>query len=581
MFLALAAYVATILALLVGALVVPDLARILLITAAVIVAAGGVLLWLLMRARGISRLDGIVRLYMQQVEQIHKDFSQHKQLDRQVAALAQFFHEDLGLPSVAVFARRKRGFMLTDTYGVARDDLKAYRVLFRSELETSMEKRESAIAFRKIYPGDGSEGNAAHPFDHAVPVLTGGRCNYFIAFAQPRELPFKLMRPFLLSLADQVGNYKHLDDAGFKHNQSVMKLKQQIDTLRRERDNVAKASTQDPMNLLSAVDRLARIYDRSKLYAAYLKLLAEEFKVQSSVLLLNDSEGRNLTRQVDRGRLPNLPGNFTLPANHPLLSRLSADAPILSLAALDEPLKSDSGIQALTAAGVHCFALLNGSNSRDGYIGLACSPDQISAQGFEVFRTFSRMLGLILDNLSNFEKIEHLSYTDEITGLYNYRYFYKRLQQEMTRAQRFSRHLGLVIFDVDGFKVFNDTYGHQSGDSLLEQLGALLTKSVRSIDIVSRYGGEEFCIVMPDTNAADCANFMERLRIAILNNEFKDKLSAESLRITVSLGGAIYPNDAQRIDRLIYCADMALLQAKSTGKNKSFMFDENLITVKK
>jgi diguanylate cyclase (GGDEF)-like protein len=151
----------------------------------------------------------------------------------------------------------------------------------------------------------------------------------------------------------------------------------------------------------------------------------------------------------------------------------------------------------------------------------------------------------------------------------------------MLRAQRFDRHLALAIFDVDGFKVFNDTYGHLSGDFLLEQLGKLLIKSVRSIDIVSRYGGEEFCIIMPESDAADCMNFMERLRVIILSEEFKDKFSSEYHRITVSLGGAIYPNDAQRIDRLVYCADMALLQAKGTGKNKSFMFDENFITVKK
>ncbi|MFH2057243.1 MAG: GGDEF domain-containing protein, partial [bacterium] len=174
------------------------------------------------------------------------------------------------------------------------------------------------------------------------------------------------------------------------------------------------------------------------------------------------------------------------------------------------------------------------------------------------------------------EKIEEMSYTDSMTGLYNYRYFYKRLKEEILRAQRFSRSLALVIFDIDGFKVFNDTHGHQAGDQLLRQLGKLLAASVRSLDVVSRYGGEEFCIIMPEPGPDDCRTFMERLRKKILEQRFRSKFSNEQHRITVSLGGAIYPNDAQRVDRLIYCADMALLEAKESGRNKSCMYAKNL-----
>ncbi len=570
---------ATITALIGGALLVDQWSRPLLVAAIVVALVGGFSYAILLRRRGTDRLETIVRLYLHQVEQIHKDFSQRRQLDQQVTSLARYFHDDFGLNTVAVFARRKRGYMLTDLFGAERESLKNYRVLFRPELEHMLEKRESSIPFRKVYPGDGSQGNDPHPFDQAVPVLTSGRCNYFIAFSTPQDVPFRIIRPFLLSLADQVGNFKHLDDATYKHNLTVQKLRQQLDALKNDRSSHETANRRNPTVLISALDKLARIYDRNKLYAAYLRLLAEEFKVDSAVLLVHDAERRTVTRQGDRGKLPNLPADFTLAANHSLFELLSPERPVLSLEAYSQD--GSEAIAQLKAAGIRCLGFLNGSNPRDGYIGMNCPPEKFSPENIEVFSTFSRMFGLILDNLTNFEKIERLSYTDEMTGLYNYRYFYKRLQQEMTRAQRFNRHLGLVIFDVDGFKVFNDTYGHQSGDFLLEQLGGLLTKSVRSIDIVSRYGGEEFCIVMPDTNAADCINFMDRLRNAILENEFRDKFTPASLKITVSLGGAIYPNDAQRIDRLIYCADMALLQAKSTGKNKSFMFDENLITVKK
>jgi diguanylate cyclase (GGDEF)-like protein len=159
-----------------------------------------------------------------------------------------------------------------------------------------------------------------------------------------------------------------------------------------------------------------------------------------------------------------------------------------------------------------------------------------------------------------------------MTRLYNYRYFYKRLNEEILRAGRFNRYLALAIFDNGHFKQFKDTYGHQAGDDILRQLGGLLLASVRTIDIVSRYGGEEFCIIMPETDEASCRSFMERVRKQIADHEFSNRYAERKHRIMLSGGGAIYPSDARRCDRLIYCADMALLDAKKAGRNCSRMY---------
>jgi diguanylate cyclase (GGDEF)-like protein len=167
-----------------------------------------------------------------------------------------------------------------------------------------------------------------------------------------------------------------------------------------------------------------------------------------------------------------------------------------------------------------------------------------------------------------------------MTGLYNYRYFYKRFTEEVFRAKRFSRKLALVIFDIDDFKIYNDTYGHQAGDFLLKQLGELLSLTVRSIDVVSRYGGDEFCVIMPESDQDECFKFMERLRKAIMSYSFKDESVGQEHNVTVSLGGAIYPHDARTVDRIIYCADMALLKAKSLERNKSVMYGEQMVTSK-
>lgn len=574
-------YVGVVGGLLGAALLVPQLATELVVVALCCVVMGGAGVIYLAHRKGLAKLQEIVRMYMRYAERIHSDFSAHTSLEKQVSNLAEYLEEDVNIMATAVFARRKRGFMLTDCYGIKKEELKSYKVLFRPELEDGMEKKAAIVSFRKVYPGTGEAGNEEHPFEYALPVLTSGRCNYFIAFSAPVKLPFKLLRPFLLALADQVGNYKHLDDATYKHNQTVQKLKQQIEALKRDRDKIAAAPVHDARFLITAQDRLSRIQDRQKLYETFIQLMTDQFKVDALILLLPSDDRKVFIRRFSHGKLGSLAEDFQIEIGHPVLPEVTKTELPLALDSLSDAVQTDATVAALQSSGVKCLAFLNGISSLDGYIGMSCKPDKFRTDETEAFLSYCRSFGLVLENLSNFEKIERLSYTDELTGLHNYRYFYKRLQEEMLRAQRFDRHLALVIFDVDGFKVFNDTYGHLSGDYLLEQLGKLLTKSVRSIDIVSRYGGEEFCIIMPESDAADCMNFMERLRVIILSEEFKDKYSSECHRITVSLGGAIYPNDAQRIDRLVYCADMALLQAKSTGKNKSFMFDENFITVKK
>ncbi len=581
MFIPLLIYVIVVGATVGAALLLPPLTSTLLLGSLIFVVLGGIALIYLSVAKGASRLQEVVRLYMRYAERIYADFGARTSLERQVANLAEYLEEEIDTAVTAVYARRKRGFMLTECFGIKKDALKAHRVLYKQELEDALEKKPAVVSFRKIYPGSGVQGDEEHPFEYALPILTSGRCNFFIAFSPPERRPFKLLRPFLLALADQVGNYKHLDDANYKHNLTVQKLKQQIETLKRDRDLLASKPVHDARFLINAQDRLSRIQDREKLYQTFIQLMTDQFKIEALVLLLPTEDRKGFVRRYSHGRLGTLADQYTISLSHPVLTEVAMSEVPLSLEGVPSELQSEESIAVLLASGIKCLAFMNGVSNLDGYVGLSCKPSKFSKEEIEGFQSYCKSFGLVLENLSNFEKIERLSYTDEMTGLHNYRYFYKRLQEEMLRAQRFDRNLALAIFDVDGFKVFNDTYGHQSGDYLLEQLGKLLTKSVRSIDIVSRYGGEEFCIIMPESDASDCLNFMERLRVIILNEEFKDKFSSESHRTTVSLGGAIYPNDAQRIDRLIYCADMALLQAKSTGKNKSFMFDENLITVKK
>jgi diguanylate cyclase (GGDEF)-like protein len=198
---------------------------------------------------------------------------------------------------------------------------------------------------------------------------------------------------------------------------------------------------------------------------------------------------------------------------------------------------------------------------------------QYTDSNLDFLSVISNIASLALEKIRQYSTIEKLSYTDSMTGVYNYRYFYKRLNEEILRSRRFDRSLALVILDIDNFKLFNDNYGHQMGDLVLKRLAEIITGSIRSIDVVSRYGGEEFCIIIPDTNVTSCRVFMERLRSEIADFKLESDILKGDNVITVSIGGAVYPRHAATPDRIIYCADMALLKAKAEGRNRAIMYE--------
>lgn len=151
-----------------------------------------------------------------------------------------------------------------------------------------------------------------------------------------------------------------------------------------------------------------------------------------------------------------------------------------------------------------------------------------------------------------------LSILDGLTGVYNHRHLHEVLDKEMTRARRYPQHFSVVMSDVDNFKKYNDTNGHLAGDELLREMASLFVRSIRTVDMVFRYGGEEFILLMVETDKKGATLAAER----ILN------LVRLSLPTTVSMGIADYPTDAAEKDILLDKADKALYQAKAEGKNR-------------
>jgi diguanylate cyclase (GGDEF)-like protein len=174
----------------------------------------------------------------------------------------------------------------------------------------------------------------------------------------------------------------------------------------------------------------------------------------------------------------------------------------------------------------------------------------------------------LMENAESFERIEELSHTDNLTGLANQRYFLKRFDEEIDRAKRYRRSLALIIIDVDELKAINDRYGHQAGDSVIQRMGELLSGSIRSNDVIARYGGDEFCVIMPESDRATCRKFMNRLQQRIAGSTFNIKQLETDRCCTISQGAAVYPDHGSNSEQLIFAADMALLKAKESGRNQ-------------
>jgi diguanylate cyclase (GGDEF)-like protein len=171
-------------------------------------------------------------------------------------------------------------------------------------------------------------------------------------------------------------------------------------------------------------------------------------------------------------------------------------------------------------------------------------------------------------------QLQQLAHTDDATGLYNKRRLFEQLDAEIARAKRYGEILSCLMLDLDHFKLVNDTYGHQAGDEVLRQFGALLRRRLRITDFVARYGGEEFTVLLPRTDGAGARRVAENLRIAIRKHEFI--IAGGCVPLTVSIGIACCTKfDRLDSQRVILRADNALYRAKAAGRDAVCLSEEN------
>ena len=228
-----------------------------------------------------------------------------------------------------------------------------------------------------------------------------------------------------------------------------------------------------------------------------------------------------------------------------------------------------------------------------GYLDiLAGSLVPFSDGEIELMQLLANQTAVAMENARLYQAVEQQAITDGLTGLYNHRYFYERLENEMARARRYSLPVSLLMIDIDDFKSFNDSYGHPAGDSVLSEVGAVLREQLRSdVDIACCYGGEEFGVILPHTptvgakavgsrirdevSGSDPASgdpsaqplgIGERIRKSIAEHQIGAGIGGS--HVTVSIGVACFPEHAGDGSELVGHADKALYVAKRMGKNR-------------
>ncbi len=181
---------------------------------------------------------------------------------------------------------------------------------------------------------------------------------------------------------------------------------------------------------------------------------------------------------------------------------------------------------------------------------------------------FANAAAVAIDNSLLHKKTEELTIIDELTELFNYRYFRNKLSDELRRADRYRQRFSVLMMDLDHFKKINDEHGHQTGNIVLREISGIVKQCVRDVDIVARYGGEEFVVILPQTGDDDALVIAERIRSTVQKAFFSNSQGQRDIQMTISIGIASYPNGVKTLDQLIEKADKTMYQAKALGRNR-------------
>lgn len=309
---------------------------------------------------------------------------------------------------------------------------------------------------------------------------------------------------------------------------------------------------------------LAAILDPDGIVKEVMRIMSKTLGYQYCGIAQRDRWGRFYYRaRSEAGR-----------NNYQFLSIRPEDAALINrVATLTEPIRlrevaSRDDYKSLNAKTESAMLVPMVVHSQSKGVLVAESPasDYFSDRDVDQLVSVARSAALALENAELHKRTEELTVIDELTGAYNYRYFVHKLEEEKKRALRYELPLSIIMVDIDWFKKINDSYGHESGNDVLRSLSRIIKQCIRDVDIFTRYGGEEFAIILPQTPLAEAERIGERIRSQVETTVMEVNEERE-LKITVSVGVSAYPENGKSHEELVSLADQALYRAKGSGKN--------------
>jgi diguanylate cyclase (GGDEF)-like protein len=263
------------------------------------------------------------------------------------------------------------------------------------------------------------------------------------------------------------------------------------------------------------------------------------------------------------------PDELECPGSTGELSRLLVlhGRAVLSDDAMNDPRISPSERCPGIEPGAALFVPMRVRRNDPGYLGAfrRTGAAPFTATDVHLMTLLGAWAAAALENQKLAASVEKLAVTDDLTRVYNYRFLKTALRREIKRAARFRQDLSIIMIDVDNLKGYNDRHGHLRGSYLLREMAGLLAGAVRSWDLVAKYGGDEFTIILPQTGREGALTAAERLRQAIAEHAFP--LAARGA-ITISLGIACFPHQGDNVTTLLQASDRALYRAKQLGRNR-------------
>ena len=326
--------------------------------------------------------------------------------------------------------------------------------------------------------------------------------------------------------------------------------------------------------VLSFAQRMGSVLDLGELAEAMLRPLTKAVGASQASLLLSSDD--DFTSQfADRLVEGEAVTSIKLGKDSPIINWLTREDKPLSRELIDvaPEFKELSEVERRSLDGPG-MGLLFPIKSKGNLIGiLALSKKQsggsYSTDDMDLLVTVASEAGVVMENAQLYAKAKERAHTDELTGLFNHRYFHERLDEEISRCSRFGDIFSLVFLDMDLFKAYNDIYGHLAGDDMLKQIGQCIKSSTRGIDMAFRYGGDEFTVILPQASLEDACKVAERIRKRI-----EVEMDSKGAPLTCSLGIASWPTDGVMREEIIQAADASLYYAKQMGRNRICLASE-------